>query len=307
MRNSFFDALYEVAKKDSSVVLITADMGFNMLEKFRDNLPKQYVNSGISEANATSMAAGMALCGKKPYVYSITPFVTYRCFEQVRVDVCYHNANVKMVGSGGGLDYGQAGSTHQPTEDVAVMRALPNMKVVCPCDPYEAIALPALLSEVQGPAFVRLGRGKEPKIHERQPKMEVGRGIKTVECKDAQVCIFATGSIAYNAVLAARKLQQEGVKAELYLLPWVKPIDRKLLEEKAQGSKLLVFVEEHTVVGGMYGAACEILAQEGTRAKIRAITLPDAFQKDVGDREYMHKLNGIDAQGIAEKVAQWAR
>jgi transketolase len=307
MRNSFFDALYEVACKDPSVVVVTADMGFNMLEKFRDSLPGQFVNAGISEANATSIAAGMAIYGKKPYIYSITNFVTYRCFEQVRLDVCYQEADVKIVGSGGGLDYGQSGPTHQATEDVAVMRSLPNMKVVCPCDPYEASALPFLLSKTKGPVFVRLGRGKEPKMHSSAPSMQIGKGIECVHHDEADASVFSTGAISYNAMKAVQKLQQMGVAAEHYLLPWVKPFDGKLLSEKAQSSKLLVFVEEHTAIGGLYGAACEEIASSGGRARVRSIALPDSFQKKAGDCDYLRTQNGLDADSIASRIASWVK
>ena len=179
MRAAFFNSLFEVAKLDKSIVIATADMGFNLLERFRDELPSQYVNCGIAEANTVTMSAGMALLGKKVFAYSIVPFMTYRCFEQTRIDVCYQDADVKLIGVGGGLDYAQSGTSHHSIEDISVMRSLPNISVVCPGDPLEAAILPSVLAKMGKPAYIRLGRGKEPVVHKRAPFMEVGKAIES--------------------------------------------------------------------------------------------------------------------------------
>jgi len=309
VRTAFFDSLYEVAKADGRVELITADMGFGCLEKFRDCLPKQYLNAGISEANAMSLAAGMALAGRRPFVYSITPFVTYRSFEQTRVDVCCHNANVKIIGVGSGLDYGQSGTTHHPTEDIAVMRALPNISVACPGDPFEAAALPPLLNRMDGPAFVRLGRGREPRIHSGAPKLEFGKALKIFEggAGRKKVALLSIGNMANNALLAAQRISSKGLSVEAYSMVWAKPIDEKLVLEKISGCDLAVSIEEHSEIGGLRSAILEALHSKGESAKnFRHIALPDRFQKDAGSPEYLRKLNGLDAESIGVRVVKMA-
>lgn len=309
MRASFFSALFEVAKKDKQVVLVTADMGFNMLEKFRDQLPGQFINSGISEANSMSMAAGMALMGKKVFVYSITPFVTYRCYEQVRLDICYHNANVKIIGCGSGLDYGPSGTSHQPTEDIGVMRMLPSMSVVCPADPLESAALPELLKSINTPVFVRLGRGNEPKIHKTAPKMEIGKGKSILRNpgKGKKLAIFATGNIVYNVHVAAQRLAEKGVNLELFSMPWIKPLDEKLVLDEAKNGCAIITVEEHSQIGGLRSAVCGLLSINGINAIHKFIALPDAFQNNVGDQNYLRKLNGLDPESIEKRIFEWSK
>jgi transketolase len=302
MRASFFNALFEIAKNDPQVVLITADMGYGLLERFRDELPNQYINAGISEANSMSVAAGLALSGKKVYVYSIASFVTYRPFEQIRLDICYHNANVKIIGIGSGLDYGQSGSTHQATEDISIMRSLPNMQVVCPADPLEAAALPKILANIDRPVFVRLGRGKEPLVHNTPPSMEPGKAIKIYELGKA-IVVFATGNIVYNAYQAVKELSEEGLPITLYGMPWIKPLDEKTILVEA-GSDIIITIEEHSKIGGLFSAVCETLASNQTLATIIPIALPDAFQTEVGDQAYLRKVNGLDVESLKRKIRE---
>jgi transketolase len=303
MRNNFFNALFEIAKNDPNVVLITADMGFGLFEKFRDQLPRQFINAGVSEANAMTMAAGMAIAGKKPYVYSITPFITYRCFEQIRLDVCYQNVNVKIIGSGGGLDYGQDGTTHHPTEDISVMRSLPNMKVVCPADPLEAAVLPSIISNIDGPVFVRLGKGKEM-IHSFPPTMEIGKANKVYQSKTLgrPIVVFATGDIIANAYQAAVILDKEDVPIRLYSVPWIKPFDEKAVLEEIPDASAIVTVEEHSRIGGLFSSVCETLVSNNAQAKVISIALPDAFQKEVGDQAQLRKINGLDVESLKTKL-----
>lgn len=308
MRSAFFNELFALAAKDSRIVLVTADMGFGLLERFRDELPGQYVNAGISEANAVSLAAGMALYGKKAFVYSIAPFVTYRCLEQIRVDICYQNLDVKIIGMGNGLDYAQSGPTHQPTEDIGMMRSLPNIRVACPADPLEAGALPGVLCKTPSPAYVKLGRGNEPSIHQLPPDMAIGGALPLFE-KDGRgkrILMLATGGISYNALAAAKKIADSGRAISLFSVPWIKPFGSDFFGKHARDAGLVVTAEEHNPCGGLWSAACEAAAEAGIRTPIRRISLPDAFQKEVGDREYLRKLNGLDADGMARQVESWA-
>lgn len=305
MRKSFFDALFGAMEKDPRAVLITADMGFELLERFRDEMPAQFINAGISEANAVALAAGMALRGKRPYVYSITPFITYRCLEQIRLDVCYHNLDVKIVGVGNGLDYAQSGSTHQPTEDIAIMRPMPNLKIACPADPIEAGAIVPLIHETSGPWYVRLGRGKEQKIHDRPPDMQIGKAIRLFGNGEgrADAIIFSNGSIGHNAYLAAKSLANKGFVIRHYSMNWMKPMDEAVVIEEMQNSGLIVSVEENTEIGGMAGALSQVMAgQSGKKMSFLPLALPDSFQKTVGSLDYLRKINRLDAPSIESRI-----
>ena len=164
-RTTFIQTLIELARKDERIFLLTPDMGYSVLEKFRDEFPDRFLNCGIAEQNTISLAAGLAASGKIVYVYSIIPFVTMRCFEQVRLDLAYNNTNVKLIGIGAGFTYGSAGTSHHAIEDIAIMRCIPNMTVLCPGDPIETRELIKRSYEMYGPTYIRLGKNGEPKIH----------------------------------------------------------------------------------------------------------------------------------------------
>jgi transketolase len=308
MRPTFFSSLFGLAKRHKDVTVVTADMGFSLLEPFRDTLPSQYVNTGVAEANTISVAAGMALMGKRPYAYSIVPFITCRCLEQTRVDVCYQNTDVKLIGVGGGLDYAQSGATHQSIEDIGVMRSLPNMSVVCPADSQEAAALPEALYGIRTPVYVRLGRGREPVVHKSPVRMEIGKGIELIQPKGRNhIAILATGNITHNALRAAESLRAQGIDVSVASMPWVKPLDEKLVLSLASSGRMIVTVEEHSYIGGLRSAAADLLCEKGAKAQLKSISLPDAFQKTVGSQEYLRQLNGLDIPSIAKRISSWAR
>jgi len=185
------------------------------------------------------------------------------------------------------------------------MRALPNISVVCPADPVEAAALPAVLARTASPAYVRLGRGHEPKVHQRRPSMEVGRGIEVIGNDRADVAVFSTGNMLANAAAAVRRLDSEGVKARLFSMPWVKPIDERLILSEAEGCKLIVTVEEHVYTGGLRSAVVDVLCENDARTPVRSVSLPDAFQKTTGSQEFLRKQNGLDADSIGKKIRSW--
>ncbi|MFH0927095.1 MAG: transketolase C-terminal domain-containing protein, partial [Candidatus Micrarchaeota archaeon] len=215
--------------------------------------------------------------------------------------------DVKIIGVGGGLDYAQSGSTHQATEDIAVMRSLPNMRVVCPCGPMEAAALPAALAKSPGPVYVRLGRGGEKEVLSAPQKIEIGKSMELLgeEGEGEQAVVFCTGNISKNAYDAVDGLRQKGLKVRLCAMSWVKPLDGKAISRAAKESGLIITVEEHNVSGGLYGAVCEEAARLDCRAKIRAVCLNDTFVKHVGDTEYLRGKVGLDAKSIGEKIGKW--
>ena len=205
MRTAFIKELFELAKQDERIVLIVGDLGFGVVTPFMEQLPKQFLNAGVAEQNMTGMAAGMALSGKIALTYSIANFPTMRCLEQVRNDVCYHNANVKVVSVGGGFTYGAMGATHHALEDLAVMRAMPGLVVVAPGDPVEARAATRAVIAYSGPCYLRLGKAGEPVVHQSPIDFKLGKAIQMREGRDAT--LISTGGILQNVVRAAERLE----------------------------------------------------------------------------------------------------
>ena len=223
MRNTFVSGLEKLAENDDHLFLMTGDLGFGVLDGFAQKFPERFINAGISEQNMVAVAAGIALEGNSVYIYSIGNFPTMRCLEQIRNDVCYHNANVKVVSVGAGLSYGQLGMSHHATEDIAIMCALPNMKVFSPADPQEAIAVLEEVHRLKGPAYVRLGKGREQNIHADMPVENVYDAQEIKDGSDA--CIFATGAILSEVITAADALGKKGVSVKVNSILSIKPID----------------------------------------------------------------------------------
>lgn len=301
MRTSFIKTLIEIARDDPRVILVTPDMGFSVLEKFRDEFPERIINSGIAEQNSVGVAAGLALSGKIAYVYSIVPFVTMRPFEQVRIDACYQNLPVKLVGTGGGLTYGALGPTHHSIEDISLMRSLPNMSVLCPGDPVEAGLCTKFSHQIPGPVYLRLGKGNDPTIHKSIPEAAFGNGIQ-LKFGD-RATIITTGNLLGNGMAASEMLEKDGKPCSLISMPSVKPIDKELILSLAGKGSPIFTLEEHSIIGGLGGAVSEILAESGLSVPFTRIGMPDRFCKEVGSQEYLRKLNHLDAESIAKTIS----
>lgn len=303
MRDTFVKTLIDIAKNDKNVHLITGDLGFGVLKPFWEQLPDQFTNAGIAEQNMTSFAAGLALQGKTVFTYSIGNFPTLRAIEQIRNDCAYHNANVKVVCVGGGFVYGSLGMSHHATEDLAIMRALPDVTVLAPGDLIEAECATRAIYVQQGTCYLRLGRGGEKRIHERIDNFEIGKAIKI---KDGEkVVIFSTGAIFDEAIEASEMLIVQGINPALYTFPTVKPIDRKTIEECAKKYDLIVTVEEHNIIGGFGSAVSEILAElGGTKAKLLKIGLDDKYSSIVGSQKYLRDVYGMSARKIVERIGE---
>lgn len=301
MRDTFVRTLIEEAKKDKNIELVTGDLGFGVLKPFWEALPDQFTNAGIAEQNMTTVAAGMALEGKKVFTYSIGNFPTLRCLEQIRNDCAYHNANVKVVCIGGGFVYGSLGMSHQATEDLAVLRALPNVVVMAPADLVEAEECVKALVKYPGTAYLRLGRGGEKRIHEKIENFEIGKAVKVHDGE--RVAIFSTGAIFEEVEDAYLKLVEAGYKPAVYTFPTVKPIDRAVIEEISRDFELIVTCEEHNIIAGFGSAVAEVMAEiKGCRATLLRIGLNDEYSVKVGNQKYLRKQYGMDSQSIVEKV-----
>ncbi len=223
MRNAFIRALTDAAAADERIVFLTGDLGFKLFDDFAARYPGRFMNVGVAEATMAGVAAGLALEGKKPFIYSIVPFATLRCYEQIRNDICYHEADVTVVGVGGGYSYGPNGPTHHALEDIAVMRALPNMTIVCPGDPAETVAAVHALARHRGPAYLRLGRAGEPTVHPGPVTLTIGTSLVLREGRD--VALLATGNMLATAVRVADLLAPRGLTCRVVSMPTVKPLD----------------------------------------------------------------------------------
>ena len=301
MRNEFVHTLAEIARKDRNTILVTGDLGFGVLEEFARKFPTQYINAGVAEQNMTGLAVGLALEGKIVYTYSIGNFPSLRCLEQIRNDACYHNANIKIVSVGGGFAYGALGFSHHATEDLGIMRTMPHMTVVAPGDAVETKAAVWGIQHTQGPCYVRLGRGGEPVVHGNAMVFRIGRAIQMYEGEDA--ILISTGGILGNVCEARNRLSRSGLSVGLYSMHTIKPIDREAIWEAARKTKLIVTVEEHSVVGGLGGAVAEVLAEMGNpRARLRFLGIGSPCHAVVGDQKYLRAMNGLSVESIVRTV-----
>ena len=300
MRTYFINTLKVLAEQDKRIMLLSGDLGFSVLEKFQEQFPSRFLNMGVAEANMIGVAAGLALWNMKPYVYSIVPFATMRCFEQIRNDICYQNVDVKIIGIGGGLAYGVLGPTHHSREDIAIMRALPNMTVVCPGDPVETELIAKESLNINGPMYIRLGKGNDPIVHKDKPKLKVGKGIVVKEGKD--ITIIATGNILNNALISAYQLSEKGLRTRVISMHTVKPLDKGIVLRAAKETKAIFTIEEHSKIGGLGSAVSEVLSENNSNIIFRNIGLPDAFEKIVGSQEYLRKINNLSPEAITDFI-----
>lgn len=296
MRDTFVKTLLKIAKNDPNVHIITGDLGFGVLKPFWEQLPNQITNVGIAEQNMTGFATGLALEGKIVFTYSIGNFPTLRTLEQIRNDAAYHNANVKIVCVGGGFVYGSLGMSHHATEDIAIMRSLPNVKVFAPGDLVEAEICTNLIYETEGVAYLRLGRGGERKIHNNPIKLKLGEACHIREGKE--VAIFSTGAILDEVIEAYEFLTKENIYVNLYSFPTVKPIDIATVKKVASENKFIITVEEHNVIGGLFSAVSEIISKEIGMCTVHAIAINDNYTSEVGNQSHLRKYNHLSSKDI---------
>lgn len=298
MRDAFIGALTELAADDPAIMLVNGDLGFAVLDDYIARFPSNYVNAGVAEQNMTAVACGMALEGARAYTYSIGNFPTLRCLEQLRNDVCYHNAAVTVVGIGGGFSYGQLGMSHFATEDLAILRALPGMTVVVPSDPWQAYELTHQLYRRGGPAYLRLDKG----CAGLPPgKLQLGKAREVRPGSDA--VIFATGGILQEALAAADTLSQSGVAVCVVDIHTIKPFDAEAVCDAARACGYVLTLEEHSVIGGLAGAVAEAILEGGIALRgFRRIGLADCYPGVVGDQAYLRRHYGMDGSAAAAEL-----
>lgn len=302
MRTTFCNTLFNLAQNNKDIMLLTADLGFSVFEQFITDLPKQYLNVGISEQNMAGMAAGMAMEGKSPVIYSIVPFATMRNFEQIRNDICYQNQNVKIVGVGAGFSYGPYGHTHHGLEDIGIMRTLANMVILTPGDPVEVKLATEAMIKHKGPVYMRLGKAGEPIIHKVIPKFEIGKGILLGKGKD--VTLIGTSTLLQRTIEVAQKLKEKGISVRLISMPTIKPIDEKIILESVKITKAIFTVEEHSIIGGLGSSVAEVLSENSSGVIFKRIGVSDAFTKGIGLQEYMREKNGLGVAQIVNNILE---
>lgn len=301
MRDAFVRRLMVLAGQRPEVMLVTGDLGFGVLTGFKERFPRQYVNAGVAEQHMTGLATGLALSGKIVFTYSIANFSTLRCLEQIRNDACYHDADVKVVSVGGGFSYGALGISHHATEDLAIMRALPNITVLAPGDLWEAEEATEALVRTPGTAYLRLDKSSAPATARPGERFEIGKARVVREGGD--VTLIAAGGVLGEALTAADLLIGSGISCRVVSMHTLKPLDLEAVAAACRETGGVVTVEEHTVDGGLGGAVAEACLEQDLRPGwFTRIGLREGFSCVVGSQPYLRARYGIDAERIAQEV-----
>jgi len=305
MRTEFVKYITERSKSDSSLILLTADLGFGIFDNFIETSPKHFINVGVSEQNMSSIAAGLSLQGRKVFTYSIGNFPTLRCLEQIRNDICYHNLNVTIVSTGAGFSYGQLGMTHFATEDVAIMRALPNLTVVSPCCNYEMKQLLAELDKIETPKYLRIDKSKiEPAI---ERKISLGQP-NIIHSGSSEIAFICTGGIVLEAIKARKELMSKGIDPDVISLHTLKPINIELMSELISKYKLIITLEEHNIIGGVGSIISEIITDLNFKnTKLIRMGIPDEYSTVVGDQHFLRKHYKLCSENLVENVLSFLK
>lgn len=303
MQRAYISKLLEIAQRDENVLHLLADSGTGYDELFRHNFEGRMLNLGIAEENMVGVAAGLAIAGKEPYVYTAGAFLSYRAFEFIRDDVCFQNLNVKIVGMGSGLAWCSLGPSHHTTEDVSVLRAIPNLTILSPATPVQVAMCTELAHEIKGPVYMKIGMNNEPEFYgENYQLPENGQDVLR---QGEQIAIFVTGSILEEVMEAANLLEEVGISATVVNVAVLKPFSEKVLSQLCNDVNMIFTVEEHNVLGGLGGIVAEILSEKKNSPRLRRIGLNNEFAKGYAStQKELRKINGLDAISVAEKIKE---
>lgn len=301
MRNAFADEATKLSMADNRIVLLSGDIGNKLFDTFKEKNGSRFLNCGVAEGNMMGVAAGMALSGLRPIIYTITPFTTTRCYEQIRVDACYHNVPVTIVGTGSGFTYAELGPTHHSCEDLAIMRVLPNMTVLAPADEVELRQCLQATFKQDGPVYIRIGKKGEAITPKKDNNFEIGHSITVSEGSD--VCLISTGILLPIVMKAAEILSSQGVSARVESFHTIKPLDQKTLHDAFANYPVVAVVEEHNKIGGLGGSIAEWLAlQVSTKGRMISFGVDDEFMHEVGSQNYAREKYGLTSENIALQV-----
>ena len=308
MRKRSLDMVYDLARRDDRVVFIGSDLSPGLLAEMKESFPSRYYMEGIAEANVVGIAAGMALEGFVPYVNTIATFLSRRCYEQVAVDLCLHDLPVRLIGNGGGYVYAPLGPTHQAIEDIAIMRALPNMTVTAVCDADEMTRLMNQTLTWPHPIYIRLAKGGDPIISKEERGFAIGKAVDMIDEQRSasDVLLIATGVATTQALEAARALSAGGARCRLLHVHTIKPLDGEAIVHAAAETGLVVTVEEHSIVGGLGSAVLEAIADAGLEPlpRVKRLGIRDQFASHYGTQRALMEASGIHADGIRATVAE---
>ena len=304
MRKAGLDMVYELAKRDRRVVFIGSDLGPGVLDKMKHEMPDRFFMEGVQEQNIIGMAAGMAMEGFIPFVNTIATFLTRRCYEQLAVDLCLHNLPVRLIGNGGGLVYAPLGPTHLAVEDIAIMRALPKMTIVAPADADEIKRLLPQTLNLNGPVYIRLGKGGDPIVSREQDGFKIGEAIELRKGDD--ISLISTGVMVNRVLKAAEQLASTGCQCRVVNMHTIKPIDGEKLLEVARASRMLVTIEEHSLIGGLGSAVAEFLADHFNSPPpfLHRIGIPDEFPSEYGSQDSLMNAIGLQPNAIAASITK---
>jgi transketolase len=296
MRTAFINQLIDEAKKNNKVFLLVGDLGFSVVETFAELFPDRYLNVGIAEQNMAGIASGLAMEGYCVFIYSIANFPTLRCMEQIRYDICYHNLNVKIVAVGGGFAYGALGASHHATEEIGMLRTIPNLVVCAPGDPMETKAVTTFVTNHNGPCYMRVGKAGEPDVHTNGTTLKLSLGDILKIRNDDETAVFSTGAMLKYVVDFVEK---NNIKTSIYSFPFIKPVNKVILAEILNAHKKIITIEEHQAQGGFGSAILELmndLREDGYLTKlpiIKRIAIPDKFYSVAGSQDHLRKLAGL--------------
>lgn len=296
MRKEFIETLIKLAENDKNIYLLTGDLGFSFFEDFAKKFPERFVNCGVAEQNMIGVAAGLALEGKKVYVYSIIPFVVFRCFEQIRNDVCYHNLDVKIIGAGAGFSYGTLGATHHGLEDISVLSSLPNITILCPADPIEMENLILQSYKTKNATYIRLDKNAE-KIHSSDFTITLSEPAVLRNGKDG--VIISTGASLKTAVSIADELNRKGYGFKVISAHTLKPINKKTWLDEIKNIRLIFTIEEHRLIGGLGSLIGDMLLENKIKNfSLTKIGVADAYFSTIGKQDYLRELNKLDEKSV---------
>lgn len=300
MRSVFSRALLEAAQADPRVLLLTGDHGYALFDEFRQTLPGQFINCGIAEQNMVGVAAGLAKTGFKPIVYGLSAFVPVRVLEQIKLDVCYENLAVVFIGDGAGLVYSSLGTSHQSTEDIALLRPLPGIEILSPCDEHEMQYAMTHALRFEAPVYLRMGKSDVGSVHRATPAVPIGDLVPVRSGVDSELVFLATGSMVKSALELAAQFGDHAV----WSVPVIKPVNERQIIALARDARNIVVLEEHAMAGGLAGLVAETVGQAGgTRARVLSLGVQDRFSQKCGSYAYLLREHGLDQAALAERLS----
>tara|TARA_B100000787_G_C16192623_1_gene298475 strand:+ start:1875 stop:2798 length:924 start_codon:yes stop_codon:yes gene_type:complete len=302
MRFIFVKELIKYAKKNKNVYLITSDLGYRAFEEFKSLFPKRFINVGVAENNMVGISAGLALSGKKVFVYSILPFLIFRSLEQIRNNICHNNLDVTLVGAGGGFSYGLQGVSHNTTEDISVIRSLPNIKVFNPGSKIETLLSLKIAYKSNQPSFIRLGKCPDVDFYKKDLKLENGNGL--IVTKGMDLTVFCTGNILENVFRAVERANLLGHNVKLISLPIIKPINPKFIISNTNSKKVLS-IEENSMIGGLSSILPSIYMKGKKNIKFKSVALKDIVHKSIGTQDHLRKINNLDIESLYKYLIKY--